>query len=66
MYSSLQPSQKPPEDLVASATEHYGYDEAEAKEYLNYAGNQVTNNREAIMADEIVRFRGTFAFCIFN
>lgn len=56
------------EDLVAAATEHYGYCETEAKEYLCFAGNQVANNWEAMMADEgmpadeIVRFKGTFAF----
>ena len=56
------------DDLVSAATEHYGYDEAKAKEYLCYAGNPLANNWEAMMADEgmpadeIVRFKGTFAF----
>lgn len=56
------------EDLVAAAVEHYGYEEAEALEYLHFAGHEVTANWQAMMADEgmsaeeIARFRSTFAF----
>ena len=56
------------EDLVASAYEHYGFEEPEALEYLRFAGYQVTANWKAMMAeegmpaDEIARLQKTFAF----
>ena len=56
------------EDLVASACEHYGFEEAEALEYLRFAGLQVTANWKSLLAeeempaDEIARLQKTFAF----
>lgn len=56
------------EYLVAAAADHYGYEEAEAMDYLRFSGHQVAANWEAMMADEgmpaeeTARFRSTFAF----
>lgn len=56
------------EDLVASACEHYGFEEAEASEYLRFAGQQVAANWASTMVGEgmpkevIAKFRNTFAF----
>ncbi|PKO94402.1 MAG: type II toxin-antitoxin system HipA family toxin [Betaproteobacteria bacterium HGW-Betaproteobacteria-10] len=55
------------DDLIASACEHYGYVETEAREYLLFAASQVTSNWQTLMveegmpADEVGRFKATFS-----
>ena len=56
------------EDLLAVACEHYGYDVAEAHDYLQFAAGSVAANwrrlleEEGIPATEAEQFQATFSF----
>lgn len=56
------------DDLLAAATEHYGYSTEEARDHLHEAAATVTNQWERYLEEEGVptlersRFNGTFAF----